>query len=246
MELLLLITINVFSILWNTYTWSNLFFKLWSGLCFKTKWRPRGPRSHGFGPYYVMMPSHLGLLEKKTSPLKTKCSEPITDPRNKWTDGWNTTLNSICLRQLLPTLPLITPPIRRRIPLPRFHRLCELEPSLKKSPVESKKPQEPCPNRPREPVNRNIRMKAPKCTSSKNAHSARYSTQRKLDYQVDRLNSFHMRCLRCILGVKCQRITDSEILTHAGVPSMYSLVSQHRLRWIGYVNSLHGWWTHFH
>ena len=218
MELLLLITINVFSILWNTYTWSNLFFKLWSRLCFKPKWRPRGPRSHGFGPYYVTMPSHLGLLEKKTSPLKTKCSEPITDPRNKWTDGWNTTLNSICLRQLLPTLPLITPPIRRRIPLPRFHRLwIEI--------LEWK---------------------------HLNAHLPRMRTQhvilrqRKLDYQVHRLNSFHMRCLRCILGVKCQRITDSEILTHAGVPSMYSLVSQHRLRWIGYVNSLHGWWTHFH
>ena len=201
MELLLLITINVFSILWNTYTWSNLFFKLWSRLCFKPKWRPRGPRSHGFGPYYVMMPSHLGLLEKKTSPLKTKCSEPITDPRNKWTDGWNTTLNSICLRQLLPTLPLITPPIRRRIPLPRFHRLCELEPSLKKSPVESKKPQAPCPNRPREPVKRNIRMKAPKCTSSKNAHSARYSTAEKVGLPGTPLELFpyampqmHPRC----------------------------------------------------
>ena len=64
--------------------------------------------------------------------------------------------------------------------------------------------------------------------------------QRTLDYQVHRLNSFHLRCLRCILSVKCQRITDSEILTHAGVLSMYSLVSQHCLRWIGYVNSLHG------
>ena len=58
--------------------------------------------------------------------------------------------------------------------------------------------------------------------------------------QEHRLNSFRLRCLRRILGVKWQRIIDSEILTHAGTPSMYSLVSQRRLRWIGCVNnSLH-------
>ena len=112
MDLLLLIIINVSSILWNKYTWSNLFFELCSRLCVKPKWRPRGPWSHSFGTYYVMKLSHLGILEKKTSPLKTKCSEPLQIPRNKWADGWNTTLNSICLRDLLPTLPLIDPPSR--------------------------------------------------------------------------------------------------------------------------------------
>ena len=44
--------------------------------------------------------------------------------------------------------------------------------------------------------------------------------------QEHRLNSYHLRCLRCILGVKWQRNTDSEILGS----SMYSLVSQRRLR----------------
>ena len=112
MDLLLLIIINVFSILWNKYTWSNLFFELCSRLCVKPKWRPRGPWSHSFGTYYVMKLSHLGILEKKTSLLKTKCSEPLQIPRNKWADGWNTTLNSICLSDLLPTLPLIDPPSR--------------------------------------------------------------------------------------------------------------------------------------
>ena len=42
--------------------------------------------------------------------------------------------------------------------------------------------------------------------------------------QEHRLNSFRLRCLRRILDVKWQRIIDSEILNHAGTPSMYSLV----------------------
>ena len=41
-------------------------------------------------------------------------------------------------------------------------------------------PQAPCPNRPREPGNRNIRIKTPKCTSFKHAYSSRYSTPEKL------------------------------------------------------------------
>ena len=61
-------------------------------LCVKPKWRPRGPWSHGFGTYYVMKLSHLGILEKKTSPLKTKCSEPITDPKEqmgRWVEHYS-------------------------------------------------------------------------------------------------------------------------------------------------------------
>lgn len=48
----------------------------------------------------------LGLSEKKTVPLKTKYREPITDLKEQMdTDWWNTTLNSICVRQMSPLLP---------------------------------------------------------------------------------------------------------------------------------------------
>ena len=50
--------------------------------------------------------------------------------------------------------------------------------------------------------------------------------------QECRLNSFHLRCLRGILGVKRQdHITNSEILSRAGTPSLHSLLSQRCLRW---------------
>ena len=49
--------------------------------------------------------------------------------------------------------------------------------------------------------------------------------------QEHRLNTFHMRCLRRILGIKWQnRVSNSDILTRAGIPSIYSLLSQRRLR----------------
>ena len=52
------------------------------------------------------------------------------------------------------------------------------------------------------------------------------------------LNTFHMRCLRRILGIRWQdRIPNSDILTHAGIPSIFSL-SQQRLRWLGHVRCM--------
>ena len=58
--------------------------------------------------------------------------------------------------------------------------------------------------------------------------------------QESRLNSFHLRCLRRILGVKWQdHITNSsEILSRAGTPSLHSLLSQRRLRWFGHVHRM--------
>ena len=47
------------------------------------------------------------------------------------------------------------------------------------------------------------------------------------------LNSFHLRCLRRILCVKWQNhITNNEILSRARTPSLYSLHSKRRLRWL--------------
>ncbi|KAI0212006.1 hypothetical protein LSAT2_003105 [Lamellibrachia satsuma] len=54
--------------------------------------------------------------------------------------------------------------------------------------------------------------------------------------QERRLNTFHMRCLKRILGITWQdRIPYSDILDRARIRSMYSLLSQRRLRWLGHV-----------
>ena len=57
--------------------------------------------------------------------------------------------------------------------------------------------------------------------------------------QEKRLNSFHMRCLRRILGITWQdKITNTEVLAKAGLPSMFTLLRQRRLRWLGHVRRM--------
>ena len=52
--------------------------------------------------------------------------------------------------------------------------------------------------------------------------------------QEKRLNVFHLRCLRRILSISWQdRITNSAVLERAGIPSVFTLFRQRRLRWIG-------------
>ena len=51
-----------------------------------------------------------------------------------------------------------------------------------------------------------------------------------------RLNSFHMRCLRRIPNIKwSEKVPNTEVLNAAGLRSMYTLLRQRRLRWIGHV-----------
>lgn len=60
-----------------------------------------------------------------------------------------------------------------------------------------------------------------------------YSTQER------RLNAFHMRCLRRILGVKWQDLTPNHVvLEEAGIQSVYALLTQRRLRWLGHINRM--------
>ncbi|TWW62323.1 hypothetical protein D4764_04G0009700 [Takifugu flavidus] len=55
-------------------------------------------------------------------------------------------------------------------------------------------------------------------------------------HQERRLNSFYLRCLRRILGVTWKdMVTHTAILERAQLPSMYSLLRQRRLRWLGHV-----------
>ena len=57
--------------------------------------------------------------------------------------------------------------------------------------------------------------------------------------QEKRLNSFHLRCLRRILGITWQdKITNTEVLAKAGLPSMFTLLRQRRLRWLGHVRRM--------
>ena len=54
-----------------------------------------------------------------------------------------------------------------------------------------------------------------------------------------RLNSFHLRCLRRILDIKWQQqIPDTEVLEKAKVPSIFALLKQRRLRWLGHLNRM--------
>ena len=58
-------------------------------------------------------------------------------------------------------------------------------------------------------------------------------------HQERRLNTFHMRCLKRILGIKWQdHIPYSEILNRAGMLSIYALLSQRRLRWLRHVRRM--------
>ena len=54
--------------------------------------------------------------------------------------------------------------------------------------------------------------------------------------QEKRLNTFHLRCLRRILNIHWQDyIPNYEVLNRASIPSMYTLLRQRRLRWLGHV-----------
>lgn len=54
--------------------------------------------------------------------------------------------------------------------------------------------------------------------------------------QERRLNAFHMRCLRRLLGTTWQdHVTNEDILSQAGMPSMFAILTQRRLRWLGHV-----------
>ena len=54
--------------------------------------------------------------------------------------------------------------------------------------------------------------------------------------QEKRLNSFHLRSIRRILGISWQdRVSNTEVLSSANLPSMFTLLRQRRLRWLGHV-----------
>ena len=53
--------------------------------------------------------------------------------------------------------------------------------------------------------------------------------------QKKRLHTFHMRCLCLILTILwTDKVSNNVVLERAGIPSMYTLLRQHRLRWLGH------------
>ena len=54
-------------------------------------------------------------------------------------------------------------------------------------------------------------------------------------YHEKRLAVFHMRQLRRILGITWEdRISNNTVLERADIPSMYTLLKQRRMRWLGH------------
>ena len=54
--------------------------------------------------------------------------------------------------------------------------------------------------------------------------------------QEKRLNSFHLRSIRRILGISWQdRVSNTEVLSRANLPSVFTLLRKRRLRWLGHV-----------
>ena len=55
-------------------------------------------------------------------------------------------------------------------------------------------------------------------------------------HQEKRLNTFHLRSLRCILSISWQdKVINTDVLSRADLPTMYTLLRQHWLCWLGHV-----------
>ena len=57
-------------------------------------------------------------------------------------------------------------------------------------------------------------------------------------YQETRLNTFHLRCLRRILGITWQDCVPNKDLAQAGLPSMFALPNQRPIGWLGHVSRM--------
>lgn len=74
------------------------------------------------------------------------------------------------------------------------------------------------------------------CVLNSSSSSETWTTYAR---QENRLNSFHLRCLRRILGINWEdKITNTSVLEQTNSHSMYLLITQRRLRWIGHVRRM--------
>ena len=57
--------------------------------------------------------------------------------------------------------------------------------------------------------------------------------------QESKFTTFHLRSIRRILGISwLDKVTNADFLSRAGLPSVYTLLRQRRLRWLGYVRHM--------
>ena len=57
--------------------------------------------------------------------------------------------------------------------------------------------------------------------------------------QKSRFNTFHLRSIRRILDISwLDKVTNADVLSRAGLPSMYTLLRQRRMRWLGHVRRM--------
>ena len=57
--------------------------------------------------------------------------------------------------------------------------------------------------------------------------------------QERRLNTFHLRYLRRILGITWRDcVPDKDVVAQTGLPSMFALLNQRRLGWLGHVSGM--------
>ena len=60
-----------------------------------------------------------------------------------------------------------------------------------------------------------------------------YATERK------KLNSFHPRCIRKMLGISWQdKVRNEEVLRRTGERNMMDIITERRLRWFGHVERM--------
>ncbi len=58
-------------------------------------------------------------------------------------------------------------------------------------------------------------------------------------HQERKLQVFHLRCFRRILGITWQdKVSNNDVLSKAGLPSIFTLLRQRRLRWLGHVRRM--------
>lgn len=68
-------------------------------------------------------------------------------------------------------------------------------------------------------------------------NSLLYSSEAWTTYAVHerKLNSFHLRCLLCILCIQGQeKLPNTDGLRHAGISSIFTILSERRFRWLGH------------
>ena len=57
--------------------------------------------------------------------------------------------------------------------------------------------------------------------------------------QESRLNTFHLRSIHRIMGISWQdKVTNADVLSRPGLPIMYTLLRQRRMRWLGHVRRM--------